>query len=201
MIPTIIGICGPTSTGKTSLAKKAVASFEEVTHVPMDDFYKDAKDTPMQGGIHHWNIPESVHLDMLVSVLTDLRDNRAVETPLYSKPLSIRIGTKTVHPSPIILVEGTLIYSSREILNLCSLKIFIRTTADAILARYASRVKDYSIGMRYLTELVFPTLDEYTEQYSRCADVVLDGTMPIEEVESALFSHLENAMPIIHANS
>ncbi|MBI4600030.1 hypothetical protein HY732_03850 [Candidatus Uhrbacteria bacterium] len=200
MTPTIVGICGPTSTGKTSLARRAAASFEEVTHVPMDDFFKDAKDAPMQGDIPHWNIPESVHLDQLVAVLTNLRDNNAVEVPLYSKPLSARIGTQTLRPSPVILVEGTLIYSSPEILNLCSLKIFIRTTADTILSRYASRINDYSTGMRYLTDLVFPTLDEYTEHYSRYADVILDGTLPLEHSERDLFSHLTKTIQTIYSH-
>ncbi|MDP2630685.1 MAG: hypothetical protein Q8P56_04725 [Candidatus Uhrbacteria bacterium] len=200
MTPTIIGICGPTSTGKTSLAKKAATAFEEVTHVPMDDFFKDEKDTPLHGDIRHWNIPESVHLDQLVSALTDLQNNTAVEIPLYSKPLSARIGTQTIHPSPVILVEGTLIYSSPEIRNLCSLKIFIRTTADTILSRYASRIKDYSTSMRYLTDLVFPTLDEYTEHYSRHADVILDGTQSLEQVERNLFSHLTQKIQTIYSH-
>lgn len=201
MTPTIIGICGPTSTGKTSLARKATLSFEEVTHVPMDDFFKDEKDAPLYKDIRHWNVPESVHLDQLVSALTDLQKNNAVEIPLYSKPLSARIGTQTIHPSPVILVEGTLIYSSPEIRDLCSLKIFIRTTADTILSRYASRVKDYSTGMRYLTDLVFPTLDEYTREYSHHADVILDGTRPLEEVESDLFSHLNSTIITIRSKN
>ncbi len=200
MTPTIIGICGPTSTGKTSLARKAASSFEEVTHVPMDDFFKDEKDAPLYGDIRHWNIPESVHLDQLISALVELRNNNPVEIPLYSKPLSARIGTQTIHPSPVILVEGTLIYSSPEIRDLCSLKIFIRTTADTILDRYASRVKDYSTGMRYLTDLVFPTLDEYTQEYSRHANVILDSTLPLEQVERDLFSCLSNTLQTIHSS-
>ena len=200
MTPTIIGICGPTSTGKTSLARKAASSFVEVTHVPMDDFFKDEKDAPLYGDIRHWNIPESVHLDQLISALVELRNNNPVEIPLYSKPLSARIGTQTIHPSPVILVEGTLIYSSPEIRDLCSLKIFIRTTADTILDRYASRVKDYSTGMRYLTDLVFPTLDEYTQEYSRHANVILDSTLPLEQVERDLFSCLSNTLQTIHSS-
>ena len=200
MTPTIIGICGPTSTGKTSLARKAASSFEEVTHVPMDDFFKYEKDAPLYGDIRHWNIPESVHLDQLISALVELRNNNPVEIPLYSKPLSARIGTQTIHPSPVILVEGTLIYSSPEIRDLCSLKIFIRTTADTILDRYASRVKDYSTGMRYLTDLVFPTLDEYTQEYSRHANVILDSTLPLEQVERDLFSCLSNTLQTIHSS-
>ncbi len=201
MTPIIIGICGPTSTGKTTLARRAAVSFEGVTHVPMDDFFKDAEHAPMQGDIVHWNIPESVHLDQLVSVLNDLKNNKAVEVPMYSKPLSARIGTQTLYPSPLILVEGTLIYSSPEILNLCSQKIFIHTTADAILKRYETRAKDYSTGMRYLTELVFPTLDEYTQEYSRHADILLDGTQPFEQVADKLFAHLSGAIASIHSQS
>ena len=201
MTPIIIGICGPTSTGKTTLARKATSSFEGMTHVPMDDFFKDATDVPMQGDIPHWNIPESVHLDQLASVLRDLKINVPTEAPMYSKPLSARVGTQTLHPSPIIIVEGTLIFSSPEIRGLCSKKIFISTTADAILALYETRTNDYSTGIRYLTELVFPTLDDYTARYSQYADVILDGTQPFEQVTNDLFSHLSNIIAPIHSQS
>ena len=198
MTPLIIGISGPTSSGKTSLATKASSSFEGVTHIAMDDFYKNCADAPMYGDIPNWDTVESVHMDELVSVLSTLRADTPAHIPIYSKPQSKRVGAYMAHPTPIILVEGAVIYSCPEIRDLCSLKIFIRTSKDAILHRYTNREKDYSIDTRYLTDLIFPNLDAYTEEHSRYADIVLDGTRDLETIQEELFSHLAKYIPSTH---
>jgi uridine kinase len=90
-----------------------------------------------------------------------------------------------------------MIFSSPDIRNLCSSKIFIRTTTETILKRYTYRTNDYSIGMRYLTDLVFPNLDAYMDEHASHADVVLDGTKPFDVLEAELFSHIE---AVIHSS-
>jgi len=200
MTPTIIGICGPTSTGKTSLAIKAVSSFEGMTHIAMDDFYKDLEDAPLSGDIPNWDTPASVRFDELEASLKNLKKNVPAHVPIYSKPHSKRVGGLMAHPTPFILVEGTMIYSSPIIRDLCSLKIFVRTTADTILDHYKYRKKDYSIGVRYLTELVIPNLNEYTEHYSPYADIILDGTKSFEDISSDLFANLTQYITSIHSS-
>lgn len=195
MTPIIIGISGQTNTGKSAIAKRAARAFEGVMHVEMDHYYKDEADAPLYHGMPNWDVPESIKLDELFSHLRALQNNAAVEMPIYSKPDSKQIGTKIVEPTPFIIVEGILIFSPQELRDLCTMKFFIHTTKDCILERYTAHARDYSYNTRFLTELVFPSLDHYHAMYTPYADHVLDGLEKLDTLVPKFFAHLTARFP------
>lgn len=195
MTPMIIGISGATNSGKSSLARHTINSFPDMLHIEMDDFYKDEHEAPFFEGIPNWDHPDSVHFDTLIDALRALKGNQSTDIPVYSKPESKRVGIKPVMPSPWIIVEGTLIFSSQIICDLCDLTVFIRSTSDTILRHFARRDRNYSINTDYLSKIIFPDLDTYNKEHASRSDITLDGSKHFDDLASEFFDHLTMRFP------
>ena len=200
MRPIIIGISGQTNTGKSALAKRACRAFDGVTHVEMDDYFKDEADAPLHQGIPNWDALESIKLDELSAHLRMMQNNASVEIPIYSKPESKQTGTRIAEPSPFIIVEGTFIFSHPEIRDLLALKFFIHTTPDCVLERYTARMHDYSYNTRFLTEVVFPSLETYHATHAPYADHQLDALEKLDTLVPKFFTHLTARFPQLRRN-
>ena len=82
----IIGICGGTGSGKTTIARKIVEAVgrANVVLVEQDSYYRNLADMPLderhQANFDH---PDSIDSDMLVNHLMRLKQGLSVEMPLY----------------------------------------------------------------------------------------------------------------------
>jgi len=82
----IIGICGGTGSGKTTIARTIVETVgrEKVVLVEQDSYYRNLADMPLderhQANFDH---PDSIDSDMLVNHLIRLKQGLHVEMPLY----------------------------------------------------------------------------------------------------------------------
>ena len=86
--------------------------------------------------------------------------------------------TVTVHPAPVIIVEGILIFASPELCELMDLKVFVDTDADVrILRRIVRDVKARgrtldSVVTQYLTT-VKPMHEQFVEPSKRKANLIV----------------------------
>ena len=86
--------------------------------------------------------------------------------------------TTTVNPAKVIIVEGILIYQSRELCRLMDIKIFVDTDADVrILRRIVRDVRDRgrsldSVVNQYLNT-VKPMHEQFVEPSKRNADIII----------------------------
>ena len=83
-----------------------------------------------------------------------------------------------VNPSPVIIVEGILIFQDKRLCDLLDIKIFVDTDADVrILRRIVRDVRDRgrslsSVVDQYLTT-VKPMHEMYVEPSKRNADIII----------------------------
>ncbi|MDN5738603.1 MAG: uridine kinase, partial [Brevibacterium aurantiacum] len=131
--------------------------------------------------------------DLFVEHLRALRSSQSVESPVYDFSIHNRSDRTTlVEPSPVIIVEGILIFAEPRICELLDIKLFVDTDADVRLLRRIKRdvvergrtlqsVEDQYIGT------VKPMHELYVEPSKRNADIIIpDGGHNIVAMDMVL---------------
>lgn len=138
-----IGIAGGTGSGKTTVVSEIVRSLPagEVVVLPQDSYYKDNSDIPLEVRLKmNYDEPASIDWDLLVKHLTMLKEGKAIEMPTYDFLTCSRTPvTIHVEPKEVIVVEGILVLTCKELRDMLDMKIFVDADADDRLIRVISR--------------------------------------------------------------
>ncbi len=139
----IIGICGGTGSGKTTVTRKVVerVGIENVLLIEQDSYYVNLSDVPLDERRRaNFDHTDAVDFDSIVEHLAKLRMGHTVEIPIYDFTTHTRCKeTFSAKPKPVVILEGILIFSQPRILELLDVKIFIDTPADIRLMRRIRR--------------------------------------------------------------
>lgn len=178
----IIGICGGTGSGKTTLARRIIETVgrDNVILVEQDSYYRNLSDMPLDER-HQANFD---HLDafdngMLVNHLKRLKQGTAIEMPVYDYKNHVR-SDETIHldPKPVIILEGILIFAEALILDLLDVRVFVDTPDDIRFIRRLQRdiaergrTVESVIAQYYAT--VRPMHNEFVEPSKRHADIII----------------------------
>jgi uridine kinase len=178
----IIGICGGTGSGKTTIARAIVSAIgkERVILIEQDSYYRNLADMPLderhQANFDH---PDSIDSEMLFNHLRRLKSGDPIEMPVYDFRSHTR-NTETDHiePKPVVLVEGILIFAEPRIAGLLDVKVFVDTPDDIRFIRRLKRdinergrTMESVIAQYYRT--VRPMHHEFVEPSKRYADVII----------------------------
>ena len=184
MNPMVIGIAGGTGSGKTTLTDRLKEYFGDNISILYHDSYYKAHDelTYEQRCLLNYDHPESFDTKLLIEHLQQLRQGQSISCPVYDFSDYNRTDkTVTVHPAPVILMEGILLFESESLRNLMDIKVFVDTDADVrILRRILRDVKERgrsldSVVQQYLAT-VKPMHDRFVEPSKRFSDIiVLEG--------------------------
>ncbi len=179
----VIGIAGGTGSGKTSVTNKILERIhhtENVVVIQHDSYYRDITTyggkTPDQLNFDH---PDSLDTALLVEHIKELRKGIPVEQPLYNFTTHSRMKeTRHLEPKDIIIIEGILIFASKELRDLMDIKIFIDTDADERLLRrlkrdIIERGRSIDSVMKQYVSTVKPMHLEFVEPSKRYADVII----------------------------
>jgi uridine kinase len=182
MPPILIGICGGTGAGKTTLTKRIIEQFGEqrVSLIDTDSYYLDRSHVPLEKR-HHFNFdhPDALDIPLLVSHLQSLKSGHPIEKQVYDFTTHTRKhDTVKVEARDIIVVDGILIFAISKVCELFDITIFIDEEADVRLLRRLQRdVTERgrtieSVARQYL-ETVRPMHIKYVEPSKSKADIVL----------------------------
>lgn len=181
--PMIVGVAGGTGSGKTTLAQHIADAFgQSVTVIAHDSYYRlQQGKTYAQRCLTNYDHPDAFETDLLCAHLEALCKGESVDVPVYDYTVHNRSEqTVRVHPSPLIVLEGILLFSDTELRNRMDLRIFVDTDADErILRRIARDTKERgrsldSVITQYLTT-VKPMHEAFVEPYKRYADIIVPG--------------------------
>lgn len=179
----IIGIAGGTGSGKTTVVQKITGLLkkEEVVVIPQDSYYKDNSHLSMEERQEqNFDHPDSVDFDLLIRHLTELKQGRSIEQPVYSYITCSRSRTETVHvdPAHIIIVEGILIFTCPELRKMLDIRVFVDADADDRLSRVISRDivergKSVEKVLSRYEKTVKPMHLQFIEPSKRYADIIV----------------------------
>jgi uridine kinase len=178
----IIGICGGTGSGKTTIARAIVQTVgaENVVLVEQDSYYRNLADMPLddrhQANFDH---PDSIDSDMLVNHLIRLKQGLPVEMPLYDFVTHTRSDRiEVIEPRPVVIVEGILIFAEPRVLDLLDVRVFVDTPDDVRLMRRLrrdinERGRTFERTLEQYERTIRPMHFEFVEPSKRHADIII----------------------------
>lgn len=178
----LIGIAGGTGSGKTTLADKLVDSFgsQEVTVIRQNNYYKRHDDMDYeQRAKLNYDHPDAFDSDLFYEHIVALKQGKPVEIPVYDYTIHNRSEeTILINPTPVIVLEGIMLFVEKVLCDLMDIKVFVDTDADVrILRRIVRDVKERgrsleSVIGQYLTT-VKPMHEQFVEPSKRRADIIV----------------------------
>jgi len=143
MASLIIGIAGGTGSGKTTLARKLMEALPEqkAALIEHDWYYRDRGHlTPAQRSLVNFDEPDALENDLLLAHLQALKAGQPVSCPQYDFATHTRSpAVRLVHPRPVVVVEGILLFAVPSLRDCFDLRIFVDTDDDIRLLRRLKR--------------------------------------------------------------
>jgi len=179
----VIGIAGGSGSGKTTVVKAIAENLkgEKVVIIPQDSYYKDSSDLTDEEKRHHnFDHPDAIDWDLLCEQLADLKAGNTIHQPVYSYISCSRSKTETVtvEPADVIIIEGILIFTCKELRDQMDIKIFVDADDDDRLMRVMARDitergKDVHWVIERYTNTVKPMYLQFIEPSKRYADIII----------------------------
>jgi uridine kinase len=184
----IIGICGGSASGKSTLAEKLQEKIGpgNCAILSMDNFYIDFVNQGYNPEEINYDHPESFDIKSLVSSIKHLKLGESCSIPLYDFTTHTRLNEACIiGKHPYIIVEGLFLYIFPEISSLFSLKIFLDTPPEIRLQRrierdMQNRGRSRESVIRQFEYTVKPMHDQYVEKNKELADIIVDGKAPFK---------------------
>lgn len=177
----VLGIAGGTGSGKTTLTKRLKERFgDQISVISHDNYYKRQDElTYEQRCLTNYDHPNAFETELMVEHIKALKAGETVLCPVYDFSQHNRSDDFIqIHPAPVILVEGILIFASPELCDLMDIKVFVDTDADVRLIRRLLRdVKERgrdldSVVNQYLAT-VKPMHEQFVEPSKRNVDIII----------------------------
>ncbi|WP_299159523.1 uridine kinase [uncultured Tenacibaculum sp.] len=199
----VIGIAGGTGSGKTTVVNQIINELpqDEVCVISQDSYYSQTDNLSYDERTKiNFDHPRAIDFDLLVQHLTDLKNNKIIEQPVYSFVAHNRTkDTIKTHPRKVVIVEGILIFNSKELRNLCDIKVFVHADADERLIRRVRRdIKERGrdideVLSRYQSTLK-PMHQQFIEPTKNYADIIIPNdrynTVAIDIVRTVISDRL-----------
>jgi uridine kinase len=178
----IIGICGGTGSGKTTVANRILetVSPDEVVFIQQDSYYRDLDQMPLDYRRKvNFDHPDAIDNDLLVEHVRALKRGEAVELPLYDfKTHARRPERLHMEPRPIIIVEGILVFAEKRLLDEMDIKVYVDTPDDIRFIRrlrrdIAERGRTAESVIEQYLATVRPMHMQFVEPSKRFADLII----------------------------
>lgn len=178
----IIGIAGGTGSGKTTVVNQILNEItpDDICVISQDNYYKSTDDlTYDQRTKINFDHPSSIDFDLMIKDLTDLKNGKIIEQPIYSFVSHNRIkDTLKTHPRKVVIVEGILIFNNKKLLRLFDIKIFVHADADERLIRrmrrdIKERGRDMDEVLSRYQDTLKPMHQQFIEPTKSYADIII----------------------------
>jgi uridine kinase len=175
----IVLISGCSGSGKSTIInilKNVLEKSYKVHLMSIDHFYYSL--TPGKK-CPNWDIPDAIDWDLLINVITKLKNNETVIVPHYDYITHQRIqNAETINNNiDIILLEGIFGLYNNILCSIADLKIYIdaHPINTCLYRRYDRDLKErgrdgQSIITQYI-EQVLPGYKQYVKPYKKYADI------------------------------
>lgn len=201
----VIGIAGGSGSGKTTVVNAIVERLQDkhVVVIPQDSYYRDLGEmTEEEKRNHNFDHPDSIEWELLCKQLSDLKSGKSIKQPVYSYITCRRSENEYVHvePADVIIIEGILIFTCKELRDQMDIKFFVDADDDERLMRVmardiAERGKDVMWVIERYTNTVKPMYLEFIEPSKRYADIIIPqgghNKVAIDVITAMLEKNLE----------
>ncbi|MAL17419.1 MAG: uridine kinase [Balneola sp.] len=180
--PLVIGVAGGSGSGKTTVVNYICDEFaaDNILRIEHDSYYRELQHLPFEERVkQNFDHPASLETELMIRHIKALMEGYTVEVPVYDFEQHTRKEeTITATPSEVILIDGILIFSEPDLLELMDVKIFVDTDDDVRLLRRLKRdIQDRGRSvdgvLAQYEKFVRPMHLEFVEPSKRYADVII----------------------------
>lgn len=195
----IIGISGPSASGKSLLANTIVNELgsDQVVVISEDAYYNDNSHLPFADREQiNYDHPDSLDHSLLYEHLCHLQQGESVEIPIYSYSKHIRLPeTRTIGNHAIIILEGILLFSDKNLREIMDIRIFMSAPLDVCLSRrlmrdVVERHRSFESVLHQYEKTVRPMYLQFIEPSSRYADLIVprggENRIAIEMIQAKI---------------
>lgn len=177
----IIGICGASGSGKSTMAKALSQKLERpCIYIKQDSYYKDHPDMCFEERERiNYDEPDAFEHDALRDDLMRLRRGERITAKEYDYTNHRRCDPGVIiEPTDVVIIEGIHVFYDPEVRDLLDFKIYIQVDPDVCLLRRVKRdIRDRgrsveSVYRQYL-ETVKPMYEKYIRNYVEYADLIV----------------------------
>ena len=180
--PFVIGLAGGSGSGKTTISTSIVRQTgpDRVALIPHDAYYRHRPELSYEERTRvNYDHPDSLETELLLVHIADLVAGRSVEQPVYNFARHLRrTETVTVHPRPVVLIEGILILAEPGLREVMDLRVFVDTDPDLRVLRrlerdMRERGRSFDSVVKQYLATVRPMHLRFVEPSKRYADVII----------------------------
>ena len=195
----IVGICGGSGAGKTTLVNELIRCLRQdrTSPVAFDSYYRDLSHITMAERMEvNYDHPDSLDHELFIEHLQELRRGRPVEIPEYDFATHTRTGEMTVvRPNEIVILDGILLLHFEQARDLIDLAVFIDIDEKVRLERRAQRDvrergRDVDDVHRQFWATVAPMHDRFVAPSAQHADRVVTVDETLEAVVRELAAEI-----------
>ncbi len=152
----VIGISGPSSSGKSTLARILRRIYDGSFILHQDDFYKAEEEIPITNGVRNWDCKEAVDFEEFISTLDYISHQDRLPPLLVSKEDANEVPDSgvsnefieclrkrvTIHNDgkrKVCIIDGFLLYHDPQIIPRLQLRILLRADYQTLKARRNAR--------------------------------------------------------------
>lgn len=128
---------------------------------------------------YNFDHPDAFDFQLLIETLQKLKEGKCVEVPSYNFVTHAREKrTKAMYGANVIVCEGILLFSNKQLVDMLDMKIFIDTDSDIRLARrlkrdISERGRDLVGVLKQYNRFVKPSFDYYIAPSVTHADLIV----------------------------
>ena len=141
--PLLVGVAGASASGKSLFAENLgqAMSADSIQVISEDNYYRDQTSLSLEEReLTNYDHPNALEHDLLHRHLEMLRDGQSIQMPSYDFTQHTRSDTTIeVRPTPIIVVEGIMLFTHKALREALDLKFFVDTPLDICLLRRLQR--------------------------------------------------------------
>ena len=193
----LVGLCGGSCAGKTTLARALLAERPDATFLEFDDYYHDLSSTAVEERAKvNYDHPDAIDVQLLVAHMDELAAGRAVEVPDYDFATHTRTGgTHRVEASPLVVVDGLLLLALAECRERLDLKVFVDAPREVRLARrlekdVRDRGRDRDGVIRQFGDSVEPMHQALVLPSSEFADLCFSHPWDVQHATQVILGYL-----------
>ena len=198
--PHIIGIAGPSSSGKTELSRQLAERLPGTSIVSLDSYYRGMEEIPLEERKKvNFDHPDALDWELLHEHLQAMAAGRGFDEPVYSFADYARTAaTRRIEPSEFIVVEGLFVLYWPELRHMLDTKVYVETAAEVCFSRRLRRDvqergrTESSVRDQY-ERTVRPSAEWFVHPTRKYADLVVSGEEPLAKSTAAVIHALDTA--------